>query len=357
MVEYRATVSLRMLIPGTRYLARANEEVQREAQRRIRELLIRAGVERSDLVDPEARIPLKVALEESDICAQTMGDPAFSIHEVMYAEPGDAGLYEYLSLSAATLGESIAIAAKYLPLLSDAAEISLVVDTDYAVWRHRLTIDAPGPASAHEFVVSSFILSSRRALGFASPPIEIHFVHEKPTYLAEYEKLFQAPIRFGMQYNQIIMPRVALDLPLVTADPSLHSILTRVADSFMETLALRPAFTQRVKNVIRARIEVGSFELKDIAKKLHMSERTLRRRLQNEGSTYGDLVEEIRKSMSQALLTRTDLAITDIAKKVGFSDPSAFYRCFKQWYGVAPAQYRQASMRNPFFTFVSQERP
>jgi AraC-like DNA-binding protein len=348
------TVSISMLIPGARLLARESEKVQAEAQRRIRALLIQEGVDPADLADPESRIPLKIILEESEICAQVTGNPAFGIHAAISAEKGDFGLFEYLSVSAATLGDSIRASSKYLTLLSDGAVIDLVYEGDFAIWRHHLTLDAPGPPAAHEFVVCSFFQSTARALGFKPRPIEVHFIHDKPSYVEEYEKFFDAPLRFNMQYNESVMPRWGLDIPLITRDDALHAMLTRHADNALERLALRPLFSQRVRNIIREQMKTGEIGVKDMSCRLRMSERTLRRRLAGEGAGYKELVDEVRKDLARDYLTTSELPISEIARRIGFTNPSAFYRAFREWYGVAPAEFRNASIRNPFFSFINR---
>jgi AraC-like DNA-binding protein len=347
-----ATVLVGMLNPAVRLLRTYSRSIQGEAQRRITELLLQWGIEPADLVSPEARIPQKVALEEGIICAEVTGDPAFSIHAACCVEHGDFGLFEYVVCTSATLGESIQASSRYLPLLSDGAEIDLVIQGDYAIFRHHLIANAPGPPSGHEFVMFSFQRNTSRALGFDARPLEVHFIHSKPAYVEEYERVYKAPIRFDMEYNATIMPRDALNIPLKTADPALHAILVRYAEQILETLAIRPPFTQRVRRVIRQQMTVGDARLKKTAATLHMSDRTLRRRLESEGTRYGEMVEEVRKELASSYLTTSELVIADIARRIGFATPPAFYRAFKRWYGVAPTEYRKVRARNPLYSFL-----
>jgi AraC-like DNA-binding protein len=352
MERQGATVSIGTLTPGVRLLGRASARVQNEAQQRITKLLLRAGIEPENLVSPEARIPHTIALEEGTICAEVTGDPAFNVHAVLCAEKGDFGLFEYLSFSSATLGESIKVASKYIPLLSDAVAVELVTEGDYAIWRHRLIADLPGTREGTEFSMFSFHTGTLRALGFNASPIEVHFTHSKPPYVEEYEKFFKAPIRFDMEYNEMIMPRYAVDIPLVTADPALHAMLLPYADRLLEALAARPPFSQRVRKVIREQMNAGTIGLKVTADRLHMSERTLRRRLECEGTRYSEIIDDVRKELAAGYLTNSDLVIADIARRIGFTDPPAFYRASKKWYGVAPTEYRKARARNPLFNFL-----
>jgi AraC-like DNA-binding protein len=343
-----------MLQPGARLLARANEKVQEEAQKRILALLVKWGIEPSDLVSPEVRIPQEVALEEGNICVEVTGDPAFMLHAAQSQEQGDFGLHEYLSTSASTLGESIKISSKYLPIISDGAETDLIIEGDYAIWRHRIVANAASSPGGHEFVVASFFVTCARALGFRGTPIEVHFIHDKPAHIEEYEKFFRAPMRFNMKYNESVIPRQALDIPLVTADPALLSILIPYGDQYLESLTSHLPFTERVRKVIREQLTSDDCGLKQSAARLRMSERTLRRGLENEGTRYGELVEEVRKDLARTYLTTSDYVNADIARRLGFASLPAFYRAFKRWYGFAPTEYRKESTRNPFFSFINR---
>jgi AraC-like DNA-binding protein len=353
MPNHRATVSLRMLQPGARQLARASQSVQQEAQRRILELLTRGGIDPADLASPDARIPQEIAFEEAVICAEVTGDRAFNLHAAQTQEKGDFGLYEYVSRTSATLGESMKCSAKYLPLITDGAEIDIIIQGDTVIWRHRLTANSRGTPEGIEFVMTSFFVSTAQKLGFKGSPIEVHFTYDKPAYIEEYETFFMAPMRFNMEFNQSIIPVRALELPLVTADPALHAVLIPYGDQALDTLALRLPFTQRVRKVILDQLTLEDSGLKKTAEKLRMSERTLRRGLESEGTRYSDLVDDVRKALARTYLTTSEYVNADIAQRLGFTSLPAFYRAFKRWYGFAPTEYRKASARNPFFSLLN----
>lgn len=343
-----------MLQPGARLLARASQEVQQEAQRRIVGLLHKWGIDPADLGNLDSRIPQIIAFEEAVVCAEVTGDSAFNMHAAQAQEKGDFGLYEYISETPATLGESMKYSSKYLPLLTDGAETEVIIQGDYAIWRHRLTANAPGTPEGNEFVMTSFFVNTGKKLGFRGSPIEVHFTYDKPAHIEEYQKFFNAPLHFNMEFNQSIIPRRALDIPLITADSALLAILIPYADQVLENLALHLPFTQRVRKVIRDQLTLDESGLKKTAKTLHMSERTLRRALENEGTRYGEIVEDVRKEVARFYLMSSEYTNAEIAHRLGFSSLPAFYRAFKRWYGLAPTEYRKAATRNPFFSLVNK---
>jgi len=94
--------------------------------------------------------------------------------------------------------------------------------------------------------------------------------------------------------------------------------------------------------------------IKKTADKFRMSERTLRRELENEGTRYCDIVEDVRKELARTYLTTSGWTNTDVAHRLGFTSLSAFYRAFKRWYGVGPTEFRKASISNPFYSLINK---
>jgi AraC-like DNA-binding protein len=97
-----------------------------------------------------------------------------------------------------------------------------------------------------------------------------------------------------------------------------------------------------VRRAIVATLPSGTPSLPDVARSLGLSERTLRRRLAVERTSFQDLLEGFRSSLAGRYLERKDLALAEIAFLLGFSEPSPFYRAFRRWFGQSPERYRQA---------------
>ena len=108
------------------------------------------------------------------------------------------------------------------------------------------------------------------------------------------------------------------------------------------------SFTARVEEVVRGLLTAGeSVRITDVAKKLNLSSRTLQRRLEGEGSTFANLVEQHRKQLAHDALAHTEMTITEIAYTIGFSDPSNFSRTCTRWFGCSPAAYRRRIRQLP----------
>jgi AraC-like DNA-binding protein len=120
----------------------------------------------------------------------------------------------------------------------------------------------------------------------------------------------------------------------------LHAYLERHARSLSEAFAERSSLRERVRELIVEMPRAGEPSQTDVARKLGMSERTLHRRLREEGQTFADILDTVRRELALRYLADLDLAVYEIAFLLGYSDPSSFHRAFRRWMGDSPQEVR-----------------
>ena len=169
------------------------------------------------------------------------------------------------------------------------------------------------------------------------------FEHAQPEDLSEYARIFgQNKILFGMPHNGFVFAAELLSRPLPSADDKLHALIRKHADALVAELPRAQSFTQRVRELLLKELEGGNPSAVRIASALHMSGRTLTRRLEDEGTTFKDLLDDLRKSLSLRYVGSTDLGLSEIAFLLGFSQSAAFHRAFKRWTAQTPLEYRRS---------------
>jgi AraC-like DNA-binding protein len=151
-----------------------------------------------------------------------------------------------------------------------------------------------------------------------------YFAHARPSYGDEYERILGERARFEHSFSGIVFPVELLDQPLLLRNPSVHRALSQQATQVRSRVLSLPA----VPEMPRAASAVG------------ISERSLRRRLEDEGSTYSQLVEEAKLDLSRELLADHARPIKQVAGALGFADVRSFHRAFKRWTGLTPVAYR-----------------
>jgi AraC-like DNA-binding protein len=138
--------------------------------------------------------------------------------------------------------------------------------------------------------------------------------------------------------------RAMLERPVVKADPALSHLIERHAEALLAAL---PPPTQtaadRVRRILSSALRDGDATLAGAARKLKMSERSLQRRLADEGVTFDALLDEIRRDLALRYLADAKIAVAEVAYLLGYSEPSPFHRAFKRWTGRTPSEMRRSA--------------
>jgi AraC-like DNA-binding protein len=132
-----------------------------------------------------------------------------------------------------------------------------------------------------------------------------------------------------------------MQTPLTHADPQLTGYLDELAEIRLDTLPKDFSVAARVRRAIWPHLSEGQPFIGAIAADLAVSSRTLQRRLREEGTSYGEVIETLRREKAVLLLRDPHLAVYEVGYLLGYSDPSAFYRAFRRWHGTSPSQHRQ----------------
>jgi len=136
-----------------------------------------------------------------------------------------------------------------------------------------------------------------------------------------------------------VMPAAVLEAPLVSSDPELLQILTRAAEELAKRAPVPPTLAAQVGRVLAESLRSGEATIGHVAKRFGMTERSLQRRLKDEGVSFNTVREDVRKQLARRYLD-DKLAIAEISFLLGFSEPSAFFRAFKRWTGMTPLEAR-----------------
>jgi AraC-like DNA-binding protein len=302
-------------------------------------LLRRHGLTTPALKERDLRVPHALMIALLRDAVELCGDPAIGLHAARCDEPGDFDVVEYAAANCATVGDALRLAARFLPLSHDGLFMELVELPAQAALRVRGLPGLEHFAPGIEFLFARFLAYGSRSVGHPTRPLRVEFTHPGPADTRIYEQTFRE-VRFDSDTNAMWMPASALGLPHCAPDRSLLPILTSYADVLLRQVSRPHGFAERARAVIADDLLHSGAD--EIAHKLHVSTRTLQRRLYEEGTSHGDLVEEVRGEQAKLhLAADPDLSISEIAFLLGFGHPNAFHKAFKRWTGMTPAHYRE----------------
>lgn len=273
------------------------------------------------------------------------GDPDFGLHFAEWVIQQAEDRFDVLAFalrSCATLGEQYQRIGRYVRLIHKEAFLSLEVEGDTARLVHGLTHHGLSPRQPSEAMMASMFLQGRRSIGDDFVLREVCFVHPEPAHTTESARLFQSPVRYGSPRDALVFDRTFLGRSQRHAEPRLLAMLERQLDGLLSQIPVGNSVTAATRHYVAEALPGGEPTLLTVAARLHMSPRTLQRRLGDEGTNFVDLLADVRHAGALSHLQNPEIAIHEVAFLLGFSEVSAFYRAFKRRTGVTPAEYRRA---------------
>lgn len=276
------------------------------------------------------------------------------------------GIWGYGLICSSTARESMAFSLRYLPLTYAFTDIRCREDGVLA----QLSFDAPRLASGiTRFLVQRDMAASatlmREVQGGAFRLARFAFKGPRPAQWAQLSSIildhFGVQAEFGASANILAFDRSLMDRPLPQAHPLTVAMCEQACKRLMAQRRARAGAAAMIRQVLDAAPAEASCQLAQIARLLNVSDRTLKRRLHGEGTTFRALLADHRAALAEELLTDGGLSCTETAERLGFSDLSTFSQAFKRWFGVSPRNFLMAeAVRAPAsraFTRVSPPAP
>lgn len=193
-------------------------------------------------------------------------------------------------------------------------------------------------------VETSLLVYHRLAAHCLARPVSeavVEFRHGLPPYAPKLQEAFGCKICFDAGRDAITVPEPLCLQPSATYDAVFwRTAQFRCREEETCLASANALFDLRTRMTMRLSEQRRVPRLSELANEIGTSERTIIRRLRNGGLTYRDIVDELLKGRCESLLGNPDMAFSDVAEELGFSDTSSFYRSFRRWHGVTPSQYR-----------------
>jgi AraC-like DNA-binding protein len=289
------------------------------------------------LASPDAVVSLRDMQRLVDNCIDLSGDPAFALRYGARITPASLGALGYVLMSCDDVEQLISILLRYHRLMLD--NIQLRVDEHDNTL--AVTLDGPMTRSECEMFVAAATATLRKLAGVPLR-LRISFAYPRPPYDHRYQELLEADFSFDALQTRLHLDSALLATPLQFANPTMRKLYQQQCDALLAAGSVASPVADAVRAYLLA--EPGVFPgIEGAAEHLHMSARTLRRRLEEEGWTYQRLVHELRRRLAETYLQERVLSIAEIAQLLGYSDVSNFRRAFINWTGKSPAAYRRAA--------------
>ncbi len=303
----------------------------------------RSGIDPADLADQDNRISLAKYVALMHAGEELCDDPALGLHFGEFSDLAQISVVGLINEASETILESLAQLNRYG---------RLVMEYDGGPDRFRLAHEQGGlwlvdnRENANDFpeltesTFARMVCGGRRA-GY--PPLvkQVHVTHAEPAYRAEYDRIFQTPVTFSTSWNAMQMDESLMTARMQLQPRYVFGILSEHADALLKSLENSKSTRGRVENLLMPILHTGNANMELIAGKLAMSRRTLFRKLKAEGTTFENVLDELRHKLALHYLNGKKVSVNETAYLLGFSEPAALSRAFRRWTGKSPRDVRR----------------
>jgi AraC-like DNA-binding protein len=300
-----------------------------------------AGLDRAALDDPDARYPVEKTTRLWQLAVAATGDSGFGLKVASQVTPTTFHALGYAIAASATLKEAFERILRYFKVVTDAAELEFLPRGPEYHFVMRTPETGPQPArEALDAFASMFVRMCRSRAGENFGPLRIELRRPPPDDLAGFERILRAPLRFDAPDNRLVFAREAMERRLEGANPELARHNDEIVVRYLARLD-RGNITLRLHAALVEQLPFGEPSAEKIAQSLHLSARSLQRKLAELETSYREVLDQTRRDLALAYLKSRSHSLTEVTFLLGFSDTRSFSRAFRRWTGMAPSEYRE----------------
>jgi AraC-like DNA-binding protein len=303
------------------------------------QMLAQVGLDRAMLADPDNRISagaVVTLLEESARASQCL---TFGLRMAETRQLTDLGAVSLLLTHKRTLREVLLAMINYRHLMNEALALQVEdVGTNVIIREEVVTDVTTHSRQATELALGVLARAAGALLGNHWKPHRVMFSHGAPPELQLHRRIFKCKLVFGSEYNAFVCAAADLDYPSSAANPA----LARYAEQLLQSLpkAQDRSTSMEVREVIYVLLPMGRATVEQVAQKLGLNVRTLQRELENDGATFSELINSVRRELAVRYVQSGQHSLGHVAELLGYSTQTSFTRWFKSEFGVAPREWQ-----------------
>jgi len=298
----------------------------------------------ADLEPPSCRLAQKYLFDLFELIKCETDRNDIGILFAQQAKPGTFSALGYATMSCSTMEEAINLIPAYERIVLEFSQTRLEKGTRVSRLYWQLQSNEVPPRAVLDAILGAWVGLSRWMSGTDAVLNKVCFVLDEPDNLDAYNLFFQCPLEFNASYNALEFDSELLSLPLQHPDTQIHQLTRRRADDLLEQLKSQGGLSNKVSECLQKLLVRQECSQQAVSEELALSERSLRRQLKEEGTSYRKLLLQTRQRLAELYLGDASLTLIDIAMLLGFSEHSSFTRAFKDWNDITPTQWRQEKL-------------
>jgi AraC-like DNA-binding protein len=312
----------------------------RESGIRVSAVLQRAGLPPGLLDQPRVLVTTEELFAFWRGVGEVSPDPAIGLELGTETKPEHFDPIALAALSTGSFGEAMRQIARYKQLTCPEELLHESDDEEWSIQFRWLLAQGDEPEVLTDLCFAYVLSVARHGTGTRMSPLRLELVRPR-SYAKTLERHFGCPILLGAARNAIVFRASDAALPFATRNAELLAMLAPQLDEELKQHKGQETFPERVRATIQRKLAGRRPKMHDIARELHISSRTLQRRLQDAGYSFQQVLEEARHQLASHYLNSSHLELNETAYLLGYEDSNSFVRAFRTWEGVPPAQWRR----------------
>lgn len=269
------------------------------------------------------------------------GDNALPLKVAETLTPMHWGVFAYAAMSCENLAQVVQILNRYERLIDEANDTRLVIEGDRAALQWLPRAGSTLVPAFMQISLASWCLFAKRYTGIPDLMADVDFTFSAPADTHTYQRVFQGTVRFDQPVTQLMFPLSYLQLPITHQDADTHRVMMHQVHSQLEALDAGQDIVGLVRHTLSRHLSGGKVTLEYVAERLTLSPRALQYQLEQNGTCFRDLLDDVRRELACHYLHDPNMALVDVAFLLGFSEQSPFNKAFRRWLGETPGEYRK----------------
>lgn len=291
-------------------------------------------------IDPCLRLPYEKVDRLRAKAVEMCQDEAFGLRSAEVYLPSQFGALGYAWQSSLTLRKACLRLERFVRVVNDKARVSVEDRDGCMVVTLDVDLDSECVRARDDAALAMITRMCRLVYGDEFRLQAVSFKHEQPEDLQPYYSFFSCKLNFGQAQNQLYIPESMVDEVLTGANPELALLNDQVVTKRLAKID-KGNIVARLQAVLMDLLPNGNVTDDAAAAALHMSVRTMHRKLTEIGSNFRTELVQLRRNLAEQYILDNSLTLTEISMLLGFSEPSAFSRAFRNWTGASPSEARQ----------------
>jgi len=294
--------------------------------------------------DPAARLPMPIVEKLISRARSLTGEPGLGFYLGLQMRVSSLGYLGFAAMTSATIRDACEIGVRYAPTRTSAFGLRLHEGGPMA----SIVIEELADLGTVRDVLLLWLMVGISQIGEAltGKPLtgSVDVAAPEPPYFPRFREVVAGAVRFNQPMHQLVFDAAILDLPIVLRDPAARKLAEQQCERELNALGFPQSTSAGVRRVLLAE-DRGFRALGEVARRLGVSTRTLKRKLAAEGTSFSEILDEERRERALLLVHSLALSLEQVAERVGYTDLANFTRAFRRWTGTTPAAFRRSQPR------------